>query len=117
MTGTDPDFLKIEVRLAEAIEVEKRAAARVKELTEALNAAKMAQSVGREADKEAYLEKRLEALPWKAATSGKCDFAKDIPADLVQTVRTSKDGIKGPGYHYTAAKDEPVLFRFKRSGV
>jgi|GEM_PF-3867893 len=116
MTGADPDVLKIEARLAEAVETEKRAAARVKELTESLNAAKVAQSVGHDADKAAELEKKLEALPWKAAASGKCDFAKDVSADLVQAVRTSKDGVKGASHHFTAANDSPTLFRFRRPG-
>ena len=107
---TDPDLIRIEARMAEAEDFEKRAAARVKELTEALAVARLAESTARESD----LEARLEAGPWKEATSKKCDYWRDAPSDLVQAVRSTKGGIKGQGHHFTSSMTEPTLFRFKR---
>jgi hypothetical protein len=57
---------------------------------------------------------KLEALPWVAAKSGKCDFLRDAPAELVAAIRSSKNGIRGPDRHYTASSTEPTLFRFPR---
>ena len=107
---TDPDLIRIEARLAEAQDSEERAAARVKELTEALAVARLAESTAGELD----LEARLEAGPWKEAASKKCDYWRDAPSDLVQAVRTMKGGIKGQSHHFTASMTEPTLFRFKR---
>ncbi|MDG6910774.1 MAG: hypothetical protein JRN18_00290 [Nitrososphaerota archaeon] len=107
---TDPDLIRIEARLSEAQEAEKHAAARVRELTEALAVARLAESTAGESD----LEARLEAGPWKEATSKKCDYWRDAPSDLVQAVRSTKGGIKGQSHHFTAAVTEPTLFRFRR---
>lgn len=114
MSSVAADYIRLEGRLVEAVETEKRDAARVKELTESLSAAKMARSVAVEADKAAEREGRLESLGWKEAASHKCDYAKDAPDDLVQAVRASEKGITGAAHHFTAAKDSPTLFRFKR---
>jgi hypothetical protein len=57
---------------------------------------------------------KLEALPWVAAKSGKCDFLRDAPPQLVTAVRASKNGIRGPDHHFTAAADSLTLFRFAR---
>jgi hypothetical protein len=57
---------------------------------------------------------KLEALAWVPARSGKCDYVKDAPAELVAAVRTVKGGIRGDRYHYTASSTEPTLFRFRR---
>ncbi|MDG6990620.1 MAG: hypothetical protein JRM99_04280 [Nitrososphaerota archaeon] len=107
---TDPDLIRIEAHLAEAQDSEKRAAARVKELTEALAVARLAESTAGEPD----LEARLEAGPWKEAASKKCDYWRDAPANLVESVRAAKGGIKGENHHFTASMTEPTLFRFAR---
>ena len=107
---TDPDLIRIEARLAEAQEAERHAAARVKELSEALAVARLVESTAGESD----LEARLETGPWKEATSKKCDYWRDAPSDLVQAVRTMKGGIKGQSHHFTASTAEPTLFRFRR---
>ena len=107
---TDSDLVRIEARLAEAQDFEERAAARVKELREALATARLAESTVKESD----LEARLEAGPWKEAISKKCDYWRDAPSDLVQAVRTMKGGIKGQVHHFTASATEPTLFRFVR---
>ena len=107
---TDSDLMRIESRLEEAQEAERHAAARVKELTEALAVVRLAESTAGESD----LEARLEAGPWKEAASRKCDYWRDAPSDLVQAVRQSKGGIKGQTHHFTASTTEPTLFRFKR---
>ena len=107
---TDTDLIRIESRLAEAVETERHAAARVKELTEALAVARLAESTAGELD----LEARLEAGPWKEAASKKCDYWRGAPSDLVQAVRTMKGGIKGQVHHFTASTTEPTLFRFVR---
>jgi hypothetical protein len=60
------------------------------------------------------LEARLEALPWTEAASKKCFYAKNVPAELVESVRRSKGGVKGARYHFTASATEPTLFRFAR---
>ena len=60
------------------------------------------------------LETKLEALPWKQATSGKCDYAREVPAELVTAVRSTKGGVKGNEHHFTASATEPTLFRYKR---
>lgn len=113
--SADPNVFEIESRLAEARMSEERAVARVRELTEALETAKSVGSVVLETDKTAKLEADLEGLPWKEAASKKCDYVREAPADLVAAVRKSKDGIRGATHHFTAAKDEPTLFRFRRS--
>lgn len=60
------------------------------------------------------LEASLEGLTWVQASSKKCDFVKDPPADLIAAVRASKDGVKGARHHFTAHATDPVLFRFGR---
>lgn len=60
------------------------------------------------------VEDQLEALPWTAAKSGKCDFAKNCPGELMQAVRADKEGFKGARHHFTAANNEATLFRFPR---
>jgi hypothetical protein len=57
---------------------------------------------------------KLEALAWVPARSGKCDYTKSAPPELVAAVRTVKGGIRGDRYHYTASSTEPTLFRFRR---
>jgi hypothetical protein len=59
---------------------------------------------------------QLEALPWVAARSGKCDYVKDAPLQLVEAVRASKGGVRGDVHHFTASATEPTLFRFARKG-
>jgi hypothetical protein len=112
--SANPDVFEIESRLAEARLSEERAVARVKELTEALEIAKFAGSVVRETDEATKLEVGLEGLPWKEATSKKCDYVRDAPPDLVEAVRKSKGGVKGASHHFTASSTEPTLFRFMR---
>lgn len=68
------------------------------------------ESTGRAVD----LEAKLEALPWKEASSKKCDYAKDVPGELVEAVRGVKGGVAGKTHHFTAATDGPTLFRFNR---
>lgn len=114
MSTNDLDVIRIEARLAEATEAQNRADVRVKELSEALAAAKMALSASKEVDQGAKLEAELEALPWKEAQSKKCDYAKDVSAELVEVVRKMKGGVKGKWHHFTAANDSPTLFRFNR---
>ena len=111
---TDPDLIRIEARLVEAQEAERHAAARVKELTEALAMAKLAESGGRRLAEESDLETELEHLPWKEAASTKCNYVRDAPMNLVQAVRSLKGGLKGRAHHFTASMTEPTLFRFKR---
>ena len=60
------------------------------------------------------LESELEALPWKAAQSGKCDYSKNVPLGLVQRVRSVKGGFVGRDHHFTAHKTDQTLFRFSR---
>ena len=107
---TDPDLIKIEARLAEAQEAERHAAARVKELSEALAVARLAESTA----EESGLEVELERLVWKEAASKKCDYVRDAPANLVESVRAAKGGVKGQVHHFTASMTEPTLFRFAR---
>ena len=65
----------------------------------------------------AIVEKQLEALPWIMAQSGRVEYAKDAPADLVLAVKSAKRGIKGAQHHFTAATDgSNTLFRFERGG-
>ena len=64
---------------------------------------------------ETRIEVELETLPWKEAASKKCDYVRDVPADLVEEVRSTPDGVKGKLHHFTASKTELTLFRFKRS--
>lgn len=111
---TDPDIIKIEARLTEAQETEKYAVARVKALTEALATAKLAQENARQLDQAARLESKLEAQKWITAKSGKCDYLKNPPADLVAAV-DEKEGFKGTKHHFTRTKDGMTLFRFARS--
>jgi hypothetical protein len=59
---------------------------------------------------------KLEALPWVPARSGKCDYVKDAPPQLVEAVRGSKGGVRGDVHHFTASATEPTLFRFARKG-
>jgi hypothetical protein len=59
---------------------------------------------------------QLEALPWVPARSGKCDYVKDAPPQLVEAVRGSKGGVRGDVHHFTASTTEAVLFRFRRKG-
>jgi hypothetical protein len=59
-------------------------------------------------------EAKLEGLPWTEAASKKCFYAKNVPAELVESVRRSKGGVKGARYHFTASATEPTLFRFAR---
>ena len=58
------------------------------------------------------VEDRLEGLSWKQARSGKCDYAKDAPDDLVTAVRAAKGGLKHGANHYTASTTDTTLFRF-----
>ena len=62
------------------------------------------------------LEAGLEGLAWVPAASGKCDFVKDPPADLLAAVRGSKDGVKGERHHFVAHATDAVLFRYERKG-
>jgi hypothetical protein len=59
---------------------------------------------------------KLEALPWVPARSGKCDYVRDAPLELVEAVRGSKGGVRGDVHHFTASATEPTLFRFARKG-
>lgn len=113
--SSDPDIIRIEARLEEAQDAERRDHARVMQLTEVLVTAKAAQSVAKDADQTAQLEKKLEGGAWREAASKKCDYWKDAPADLVAAVRKEKGGVKGNTHHFTAAADGPTLFRFGRS--
>ncbi|HEV2225700.1 MAG TPA: hypothetical protein VGR56_02715 [Nitrososphaerales archaeon] len=61
------------------------------------------------------LEGQLERLKWTPALSGKCDYSREAPAELVEVVRSSRDGVRGTAHHFTASKTEPTLFRFKRN--
>lgn len=107
------DILRIETRLAEVQEAEKRAAVRVKKLEEALEATKV-EPAARESDQATQVEAELERLSWKEASSKKCDYCRNAPAKLVEKVRASKGGIKGQSHHFTAAADGPTHLRFKR---
>ena len=60
------------------------------------------------------VEARLEALRWVQARSGRCDFAKDAPEDLIAAV-DARTGFKGSAHHFTRAKDGSTLFRFERA--
>jgi hypothetical protein len=60
-------------------------------------------------------EARLEGLPWIEARSGKCDFVKDPPKELLDAIDL-KDGFRGSRHHFTKAKDGTVIFRFARKG-
>ncbi len=118
MASVDLDVIRIEARLAEVTEAKRLAEARVKELTEALTAARAAEAVAKQADEEAGLETILEALSWITAKSGRCDYVRDAPPALVERVRAKgKDGVKGTLHHFTASSSEPTIFRFKRAGV
>ena len=59
-------------------------------------------------------EQKLESLKWTAAKSGKCDFSKDAPGELVSSVRAAKE-IKTATHRFTASTTNATLFRFKRS--
>ena len=109
-----PDFVRIEASVGAWEEIESYAAGRVKDKREALEAARLAESNAGEVGRAAQIETRLEAGPWKEATSKKCDYWRDAPSDLVQAVRSTKGGIKGQSHHFTASTTEPTLFRFKR---
>jgi hypothetical protein len=62
------------------------------------------------------MEEHLEALQgFATAKSGKCDFLKNGPYDLVAAVRSSKDGVRTAKYHFSASATEPTLFRFRRN--
>jgi hypothetical protein len=87
---------------------------RFSEHEEAVRIVKAAESVAKEAVQSAEVEKRLEAGAWKEAASKRCDYWRDAPADLVETVRKAKGGVTGQTHHFTASATEPTLFRFKR---
>jgi hypothetical protein len=57
---------------------------------------------------------KLEALAWVPARSGKCDYTKSAPPELVEAVRGTRGGVRGSSYHYSASMTEPTLFRFPR---
>jgi hypothetical protein len=59
------------------------------------------------------IEGALEALPWIKARSGKCDFVKDPPKELLDAIDL-KDGFRGSRHHFTKARDGTVIFRFPR---
>ncbi|MDG7010283.1 MAG: hypothetical protein JRN43_01940 [Nitrososphaerota archaeon] len=59
------------------------------------------------------LEGKLEALEWKAASSGKCDFVRNPTKDLLDAI-DAKDGFKGSRHHFTKARDGSAVFRFAR---
>jgi hypothetical protein len=65
-------------------------------------------------DEQDRVVAQLESLSWIPARSGRCDFLRDAPAELVAAVRSSKHGIRGPDHHFTASTTEPTLFRFAR---
>jgi len=100
MTG--PELIKEEAAYLENIADQLRA--RASQLRE----------LGRE-NQDQQLETKLEALSWKEAASKKCDYAKDVPGELVQAVRATKGGIRGKTHHFTATTDGQTLFRFRRS--
>ena len=99
---TDAEMIEAEAAYLEGMADKLRA--RAKELREL-----------KQPDHAAEVETKLEAGAWKEATSKKCDYWRDAPVDLVETVRKSKGGIKGTVHHFTASTTEPTLFRFKRS--
>lgn len=107
MNEVDIGVKAIEGRLAEAEECERRASSRVGELREALAAAKSLEPAAH------TLEARLEVLPWNEAASGKCDYVRNAPGDLVEAVRASKY-VNGASHNFTASPTEASLFRFKR---
>jgi hypothetical protein len=57
---------------------------------------------------------QLEGLPWIPAKSGRCDYTKDAPPQLVEAVRGTRGGVRGDAHHFTASTTEPTLFRFAR---
>ncbi len=59
------------------------------------------------------IEGKLEALDWKAANSGKCDFVRDPPKEILDAI-DPKDGFKGSRHHFTKARDGSAVFRFAR---
>ena len=59
------------------------------------------------------LEVNLEGLSWKQAKSGKCDFVRDAPLNLIESVRAVKGGFRGEHHRFTASKSEPTFFRFE----
>jgi hypothetical protein len=63
---------------------------------------------------DAELVAQLEALPWIPAKSGRCDYTKDAPPQLVEAVRGTRGGVRGDAHHFTAAADSLTLFRFPR---
>jgi hypothetical protein len=113
--SADPEVIRIESRLTEARLAEERARVRVKELSEALEAAKSAEAIARDSDQATVLEAELERLPWKEAASKKCDYVRDAPHELVEKIRAAKGGFKGSEHHFAASGTEPTLFRFRRS--
>lgn len=59
------------------------------------------------------IESKLEALDWKAANSGKCDFVRDPPKEILDAI-DPRDGFKGSRHHFTKARDGSAVFRFNR---
>lgn len=99
---TDPELIEAEAAYLEGMADQLRA--RAKQLRELRNE-----------DQSPELEAKLEAGSWIEAASGKCDYWREAPADLVRAVRGTKGGIKGKDHHFTAASDSLTLFRFRRS--
>lgn len=108
------DIAKIIAKREEITRLIDSLTGRLKELDESLAAAKMAEDLAEEADRGAKLEAKLEGLPWKEAQSKKCYYAKDVSAELIESVRSVKGGVAGKVHHFTAANDNPTLFRFNR---
>jgi hypothetical protein len=67
-------------------------------------------------ERDTELIARLDGLPWVAARSGRCDYVRDAPTELVEAVRAVKGGVRGSAHHFTASATEPTLFRFARKG-
>ena len=99
---SDPELIEAEAAYLEGMADQLRA--RAKQLREIRNE-----------DQSSELEAKLEAGPWIEAASGKCDYWREAPIDLVRAVRGTKGGIKGKDHHFTAASDSLTLFRFRRS--
>jgi len=86
--------------------------ARQSELQSALKDIETARELEERADP---LEADLEALDWKRATSGKCDYVRNAPLGLVQRVRDRRGGVRGTKHRYTAHATDDVLFRHERT--
>jgi hypothetical protein len=65
-------------------------------------------------ERDEGLVSKLEVMPWVPARSGKCDYVRDAPAELVAAVRAVKGGVRGSTHHFTASPTELTLFRFAR---